>query len=233
MPPLQGHVFTAPRGVRGFDANVIIADGMATAFARHGYQFVMRYVRRKAKHAYDLTAAEARAILAAGLALGVVQHVESAESWSPTAAKGTANGKIAAKEATAIGIPPGVCLWCDLEGVATRTPARAVIDYGNHWHSAVAAAGFVPGLYVGYHCGLTATQLYRSLRYTHYWSAYNLNADQAPAVRGVQMRQGVARGLDRVEGFDIDFDTDVVTGDKLGGFPTFVGPDGWDTLVTG
>lgn len=231
--PLQGHVFTAPGGVRGFDANVTITADMAAAFARHGYRFVLRYVRRKAKHAYDLTAAEARAILDAGLALGVVQHVESAESWSPTAAKGTTNGKIAAKEATAIGIPAGVCVWCDLEGVATRTAAQSVIDYCNSWHSAVAAAGFVPGLYVGYHCGLTATQLYRSLRFTHYWSAYNLNADQAPTVRGAQMRQGVARGLDRVDGFDVGFDTDVVVGDKLGGFPTFVGPDGWDASVFG
>jgi hypothetical protein len=231
--PLNGHVFTAPRGVRGFDANVIVTGDMAAAFSRHGYRFVLRYVRRKTKHAYDLTAGEARTILDAGLALGIVQHVESDESWSPTAAKGTANGKIAAKEATATGIPAGVCVWCDLEGVAARTPAQSVMDYCNGWHSAVAAAGFVPGLYVGYHCGLTATQLYRSLRYTHYWSAYNLNADEAPAVRGVQLRQGEVRGLDRVEGYDVEFDTDVVSGDKLGGFPTFVGPDGWDATVFG
>ena len=51
--------------------------------------------------------------------------------------------------------------------------------------------------------------------------------------RSIQMRQGVARALDRVEGFDIEFDTDVVTGDKLGGFPTFVGPEGWDASVIG
>jgi hypothetical protein len=52
-------------------------------------------------------------------------------------------------------------------------------------------------------------------------------------VRGVQLRQGEVRGLDRVEGYDVEFDTDVVSGDKLGGFPTFVGPDGWDATVFG
>lgn len=193
----------------------------------------MRYVRRQPRHKQDLTAAEASAILDAGLAIGIVQHVESEKAWTPTGDKGAKNGEVAAEESTAVGIPSGVCVWCDLEGVAKGTSAQDVIDYCNRWHSAVASAGYVPGLYVGYHCGLTATQLYRSLRFTHYWSSYNLNADEMPAVRGVQMRQGAARALDRVAGFDFGFDTDVITGDRLGGFPTVVGPDGWDARVFG
>jgi len=163
----------------------------------------------------------------------VVQHVESEDSWTPTPDKGDANGSVAAEESTAIGIPAGVTVWCDLEGVAVGTPADDVIDYCNRWHSAVAAAGFVPGLYVGFHCGLNPDQLYRSLRFTHYWSSYNLNSDEMPAVRGVQMRQGAARPLDRVPGFKFEFDTDVITGDRLGGFPTLVGPDEWDARVFG
>src|SRR5437879_11294103 len=65
------------------------------------------------------------------------------------------------------------------------TPAAQVIDYCNRWHAAVAGAGYVPGLYVGFHCGLDATQLYRALRFSHYWCAYNLNADEMPIVRGL------------------------------------------------
>jgi len=230
---LNGHVFTGIRGVRGFDADVTITADAAASFFAHGYRYAVRYVRRQPKHKQDLTAKEASTILDAGLALMAVQHVESEDSWTPTPEKGEANGSVAAEEATAIGIPAGVSVWCDLEGVATNTPAQDVIDYCNRWHSMVAAAGFVPGLYVGYHCGLNADQLYRALRFTHYWSSYNLNSDEMPAVRGVQMRQGSARPLDRVPGFNFEFDTDVITGDNLGGFPTLVGPDGWDARVFG
>ena len=229
--PLHGHVFTAPRGIRGFDANVTITADIASAFAAHGYRFCVRYVRRQTKHAHDLTAAEANTILDAGLALMAVQHVESEEGWVPTLEKGASNGANAAEHVTTVGMPSGVTVWCDLEGVAVGTPAQDVIDYCNRWHSVVAGAGFVPGLYVGFHCGLNPNQLYRSLRFTHYWSSYNLNADEMPAVRGVQMRQAVRKPLDHVPGFNFEFQTDRIGGDKLGGVPTLAGPDGWDELL--
>src|SRR4051812_9322322 len=112
---LHGHVFTGVRGVRGFDADVRITADIAAAFSRHGYRFCIRYVRRQAKHNRDIPADEANVILDAGLALMLVQHVESEESWMPTAAKGAANGEVAAEHATAVGIPSGVCVWLDLE----------------------------------------------------------------------------------------------------------------------
>jgi hypothetical protein len=224
---LPGHVFTGVRGVRGFDADVAITPAIAAAFSEHGYRFCVRYVRRQTFHEQDLTAAEARVILDAGLAFMAVQHVESEDSWAATPEKGLANGAVAAKEAATIGIPPGTTVWCDLEGVATTASANDVIGYCNAWHERVAAAGFVPGLYVGWHCGLTSRQLYQSLRFTHYWAAYNLNADEYPMTRGVQMRQAAARPLDRVTGFSFDFQTDTILGDKLGGLPTLVGPKSW------
>jgi len=229
--PLHGHVFTAPRGVRGFDANVTITADIASAFSAHGYRFCVRYIRRQKQHEQDLTADEANTILDAGLAFMAVQHVESEESWLPTADKGALNGEAAADHATTVGIPSGVTVWCDLEGVAPGTSAQDVIDYCNQWHSVVAGAGFVPGLYVGFQCGLNPNQLYQSLRYTHYWASYNLNADEAPAVRGVQMRQSARKPLDQVPGFDFAFQTDRISGDKLGGVPTLAGPDGWDELL--
>jgi hypothetical protein len=229
--PLHGHVFTGISTVRGFDANATITADIAGAFAAHGYRFCVRYVRRETKHPTDLTADEATIILDAGLALMAVQHVESEESWMANAAKGSANGAAAAEDATAIGIPSGVTVWCDLEGVAVETPAQDIIDYCDQWHSVVASAGFVPGLYVGYHAGLNASQLYRSLRFTHYWAAYNLDADEAPAVRGVQMRQAVPKNLDRVEGVALEYQVDSIRADALGGLPTLVGPDGWNEMI--
>lgn len=224
---LHGHVFTAPDGVRGFDANATIKPAVAAAFHDHGYRFCVRYVRRDKPHSFDLTSDEASALLDAGLALMVVQHVESETSWSPSADKGEANGTIAAEESDKIGIGSGVTVWCDLEGVAVKTSAEDVIDYCNEWHSAVAAAGYVPGLYVGFHSGLNASQLFRSLRFTHYWGAFNLNADEAPATRGLQMRQAVRKPLDVVAGNKLDFQVDKIRRDTLGGSPTLLGPDGW------
>jgi hypothetical protein len=80
---------------------------------------------------------------------------------------------------------------------------------------------------VGFGAGLNATQLYRSLRFTHYWGAYNLNQDQVPIMRGLQMKQAVARAMDRVPGFDFGFQVDTVRTDALGGRPTLLAPEGW------
>jgi hypothetical protein len=224
---LHGHVYSAPDGTRGFDANLTITPSVAAAFHSHGYRFCVRYVRREQPHAADLTAQEAGNLLDAGLGLMIVQHVESETSWTPTSDKGAAYGATAAAEAEKIGAPSGVTVWCDLEGVAVQTPAEQIVEYCNQWHSAVAAAGYVPGLYVGYHAGLNQTQLYRSLRFGHYWGAYNLNADEAPAVRGLQMKQAARKPLDAVPGASFEFQVDKIRGDALGGRPTLLGPDGW------
>jgi hypothetical protein len=160
----------------------------------------------------------------------LVQYVESDSAWSPSAAKGTANGSVAATEATQLGIPSGVTIWCDLEGVAVGTPRQVVVDYCNCWYKAVNGAGYVPGLYVGYHAGLTATDLYKRLRFAHYWGAYNLNADQYPAVRGVQMKQSKHQPTDAVAGVQLDFQADRISADRLGGRPTLLAPEGWPEL---
>ena len=224
---LDGHVYTAPDGVRGFDANEKISRQAAAAFHAHGYRFCLRYVGRLKANTRDLSATESRGLLAAGLGLMVVQHVASETAWTPTPGKGRSYGAFAAAESARIGVPPGVTVWCDLEGVAPGTPPDDVVDYCNEWHSAVAKAGYVPGVYVGWHAGLNATRLYRDLRFTHYWSAYNLNADQAPVIRGVQMRQAVRTARDKVPGVNFLFQTDRVKADALGGRPTLIAREGW------
>jgi hypothetical protein len=227
---LPGHAFSAPDGVRGFDTAERVSASAAAAFRRRGYRFCVRYVRRDKPHASALSASEARSLLAVGIGLMLVQYVESESSWVPSGAKGTTNGGVAASEAELLGVPWGVTVWCDLEGVARGTPAQKVIDYCNRWHIAVTSAGYVAGLYVGYHAGLTPTQLYRSLRFTHYWGAYNLNSDQYPATRGLQMKQLRAGKSDLVAGAGIDFQVDKISADKLGGRPTVLALEGWPEI---
>jgi hypothetical protein len=224
---LDGHVITAPNNVRGFDTAERLTPATMQAFFDKGYRYAVRYVRRDQVHPSDLGAAEAESLLEVGLGLMIVQHVESDTSWTPNGDKGATNGGVAAAETTAVGVPHGVSVWCDLEGVAAGTPATDVIEYCNNWHQAVAAGGYLPGLYIGWHCGLTPKQLYEELRFTHYWAGYNLNADQVPIVRGIQMKQGAAKKSDRPAGVTIDFDTDRVKADALGGRPTVVAPESW------
>src|SRR5437016_2247481 len=155
---------------------------------------------------------------------GARPHVRVPGGHGP---RGRARRSPDAGRAGRIGIPPGGMVWCDLEGVTVGTPAAQVIDYCYRWHAAVAGAGYVPGLYVGFHCGLDATQLYRALRFSHYWGAYNLNADEMPIVRGLQMKQSLCKPPDAVPGHTFEFQVDTVRADALGGHPTLVARDGW------
>ncbi len=230
MMSLPGHVFTAPDGVRGIDTAETVSASAAAALRKNGFRFCVRYVRRDKPHASALSSNEAKSLLNAGIGIMAVQYVESDSSWNPSAVKGDRNGAVAASEAEKLGLPWGVTIWCDLEGVGVGAPAKATIDYCNRWHAAVSAAGYVPGLYVGYRAGLTPLQLYRSLRFTHYWGAYNLNADQYPAVRGLQMKQSRRKPGDSPSGLGLDFQVDRVSADALGGRPTLLALEAWPEL---
>lgn len=213
-----------PDNARGFDANQRITQAQAHDAVSKGYTFAVRYVRRAAQNNHDLIAGELATLMQAGLGVMVVQHV-AMEGWIPAPALGTAYGAIAAAEASAVGVPRGTTLWCDLEGVRHGTPASEVIQFCNNWWGKASEAGYRPGLYVGDSCGLTAVQLYRNLRFDGYWGAYNLNHDQIPAVRGVQMRQKVATLEDLIDGLTNDtMDVNFIHADDLGGTPTLVLP---------
>src|SRR2546427_5672164 len=103
---LDGHVFTVPDGVRGFDANLIIPPNAAAAFIQRGYRFCVRYVRRQTVHDFDLTPDEADGLIGAGLGLMAGHQLESETAWTPTAAKGPGYGDGAATQAQQSGIPP-------------------------------------------------------------------------------------------------------------------------------
>lgn len=228
------NTISAPRNLRGFDCNFPLSDMQARAMVKHGYRFAVRYVPRIKQATHDLTASEVKRLLDAGLGIMPVQHVEQ-ENWTPTPDKGRSYGQMAAESATNCGILTGTSVWLDLEGVDVKTDPEDVIKYCNYWYDQVQQAGFLPGIYVGWHAILKPDQLYRRLKFQRYWSAYNLDKDQFPAVVGVCMKQGPAnRAKDYPPGWDPskhEIDTDIVTGDAQSRFPMVMAPDEWDLTV--
>lgn len=166
-----------------------------------GFSFCLRYVSRQAvEPPGDLSAAEAAAILNAGLALMPVQHVARA-GWVPSGALGTTNGQNAATHTGNIGFPPGVNVWLDLEGVSASASHQAVIDYCNAWFREVESAGFAPGIYVGASAILSGDELFWQLHCKHYWKS----GSRVPPIpqRGYQMIQKII-ARDKIDGVEID-----------------------------
>lgn len=208
---LDGMAAAAPPGAHGFDCDAVVSAGQAAQFRAAGFSFCIRYLSRSnGQAAGDLSADEAAALLGAGLSLMAVQHVAGA-GWSPTQALGTENGSNAAANATAIGLLSGINVWLDLEGINHAASHADVIAYCNAWFDQVATAGFVPGLYVGANCILTADELFWRLKTKHYWQS----GSNVPAIpnRGYQMVQRIVVG-DTVAGIEID--RNVTMTDTLG-----------------
>jgi hypothetical protein len=137
-----------------------------------------------------------------------VQHV-SLPGWVPNTNLGTVYGNYAAVYAgTVVGLPKGMNIWCDLEGVAPGTPPADVIAYCQAWYHAVHTAGYVPGIYLGYDTMLTSAQLHNDISFQHYWRAYN-----GPLVdtRGFQLIQKTQK---EVSGITID--PDITQFDNIG-----------------
>jgi len=197
---LDGSVQSATTGLLGFDANTVITSEIAQTFFAQGYRFCLRYLSRGQEAPGDLGSAEAEVILQAGLALMAVQHVRKA-GWQPTGALGQRDGQAAGQNAAGVGFPAGVSIWCDLEGVQAGTPGQNVIDYCNSWFTAVANAGYLPGLYVGFQCGLNEQQLL-NLKFQHYWRSQS----NVPNIggRGYQMIQLFPEVKRNGIGIDID-----------------------------
>lgn len=212
---LSGSIQKAPAGMRGFDANTPVSSQAAAEFIAAGYRFCIRYVGRTEMASHDLSAQEADEILAAGLALMPVQHVLD-PGWQPTAALGAEYGQNAATFSQQIGFPQGVNVWCDLESVSSSASAQDVIGFCNAWCAGVSAAGYVPGLYIGYQPGLTGQQLHDDLDFQHYWAAYNVDGVSTPHPRGWQLVQSEGHGT--VGGISTEaYDADTTHVDAMGG----------------
>jgi hypothetical protein len=92
------------------------------------------------------------------------------------------DGKAAVRQAKAWGLPAGVTLFLDLEGKAAHeTPPGEMIAKINTWANDVAAAGYVPGLYVGVPQPLTSSEIYQ-LRVYRYWQGQGSTRDRNNAL---------------------------------------------------
>lgn len=211
---LSGTAQAAPSHVKGFDANAVVSAAQAQAFLAAGFQFALRYVGRTEMASHDLTTAEAETLLGAGLALMPVQHVLGGE-WIPNGPLGTEYGTNAAAFSQQIGFPPGVNVWLDLESVNTQAATSDVVAYCTSWYTQVAAAGYVPGVYIGWQPGLSGSQLY-DLPFDHYWAAYNVDGVSTPHPRGYQLVQSSGGGTIGSFGTDV-YDVDETYTDLEGG----------------
>lgn len=200
-----------------FDVDQPLSGAQAGEFVKAGYLACGRYLpRTPALMKGNLTALEIQILLTAGLSIFAVQHCPE-PGWVPSAALGTLYGGYAAGYAKAIGLPPGMILWDDLEMVVDATPAWAVIDYCNAWYAAVNAAGYIPGLYVGYGAILSPEALYMKLPFKHYWRAYN---GPEVSIRGFQIVQETQQTLN-----EIAFDPNRTQLDELGDSAIWLSPD--------
>ena len=216
---LPGFVTDAPPGSHGFDTSGVLDKGICETAKARGFSFCLRYVSRSEQQSMsDLSEAEARTILRAGLALMPVQHV-AREGWSPKEGLGATYGRNAAMHALQIGFPPGVNLWLDLEGIKPSIAHQVVIDYCNAWFAEVASARFVPGVYVGARALLSGDELFWRLQTRHYWRS----GSRVPDIphRGYQMIQKIIKG-DNLGGIDID--RNLTLTDKFGGSVFWLAP---------
>lgn len=214
---LPGTVQPADDGLRGFDADTIVKASDAAEFVSQGFRFCLRYISHDPLQGpSDLSALEAVALLNAGLALMPVQHVRQ-QPWGPTKDLGGMDGVCAAYHSFVIGFPAGVNLWCDLEGIGAGVPDQQVIGYCNAWFDAVAAAGYVPGIYVGADCILNGQALRFRLKFAHYWKSLS-DVPDIPG-RGYQMIQSAGQPV-----ADVDTDLDRTQTDLLGDKVVWLAP---------
>ncbi len=128
-----------------------------------------------------------------------------------------------AMQLQALGIPAGTTVFLDLEGLAAfKADPVALIAKINAWADGIAAAGYVPGLYVGVPQPLTSQELY-ALRVQRYWRGQGSvrdrnNALAEPAGCGwcmTQMYPSITRGETWV-------DCNMIGQDYKGRVPTWV-----------
>ena len=221
---LSGNVVPAAPGLIGFDITDALTAVTARQFVNRGFKFVVRYVGRDdvpSKHFKDISMGEAQAILDAGLALMIVQH-PLAEGWVPNGQMGQAFGRNAARQAGVAGIPAGVNLWLDLEGIKPGTPDTDVIAYCNAWFAEVSAVGFETGVYIGASPILTADQLYWDLKTRHYWKGGSSQKAGVPddiPHRGYHLVQRIAH-----PGTAAEFDSNVTRTDPSGNAAMWLHP---------
>jgi hypothetical protein len=78
----------------------------------------------------------------------VGEQVDGPGSHHPSSAKGSADGRDAARSMESQGFPAGSCVYLDLEnGQPLNRPGLPLDQYLNSWCAALSDSGFQPGIY--------------------------------------------------------------------------------------
>ena len=145
-------------GALGTDCVTVLNTTTAAALRALGFHFAVRYLG-------SISAAELQIILDAGLAFFPVTYADRFD------------GTQAAEQCAALGIPAGVTVWLDLEGIGAALAPESVITQANAWAQAVKNGGYMPGLYVGAGCKLTSQEVY-ALQHVRYWKGQSHLTDR-------------------------------------------------------
>ena len=144
--------FVGARGVDSLPFSQAGTAAQAIALKKSGIDFFVGYLGAMSADRLDY-------ILDAGLAF---MPVTFAGEYTDGALDEIAQLK-------ALKIPAGTTAWLDLEGLtAWKSDPKALMGKLTDWARAIAAEGWIPGLYVGAPQPLTGPELY-SLPFTRYW----------------------------------------------------------------
>lgn len=197
------------------DADEPLDQTACTLFRSRGIRGVWRYLS-------DLTAAEVTTIISSGLILYFVNH-SRLPGWIPSAAEGAADAKTDIANLQKLGVPAGVHMCFDLEGVGGGVASvTSLVAHLDAYASAIIAAGYTPALYVGDQSLLTGTQLY-DLAFFLYWHSASRVVDVTGAEAGPECGWSVYQGsITEVKLFGVTIDWDFIGGDFHGRLPVGV-----------
>lgn len=174
------------------------------------------------RYCENITPSELAGILSTGLGVTLVGE-SRANGWIPSAISGSADGLREVTKVRSLGIPNGITIGCDLEGIGGT--AQDTIDYCRAWCDVVQPAQDIAMAYVGEDVPLTAEQLYQ-LPFTRYW--HSLSEVSNVSNVGyclIQLFPTLNLGLPTGA---LAVDLDVVQQDKRGRVPTMVVENGVD-----
>jgi hypothetical protein len=205
----------AQAGQLCIDIDEPLSSATCTLFKNYGVRGVWRYLS-------DLRPAEVQTITSSGLILYFVNH-SRLPGWIPSAADGALDAKRDLADLKRLGIPAGVHVFFDLEGVGGG--AGSVSNLSAHldaYASAITAAGYTPAVYVGAESLLTSAQLY-DLGFFLYWHGASHVVDVTEAEAGPKCGWSVYQGsIVDVKIFGVEIDWDFVSGDFHGRLPVGV-----------
>jgi len=204
-------VQAAAAGHLCIDVDEPLDGATCTFFKNYGVRGVWRYLS-------DVTLAEAQTITSSGLILYFVNH-SRLPGWIPSADDGALDAKRDIADLKRLGVPAGVHVFFDLEGVGGASPSN-LIAHLNAWASAIKTGGYIAALYVGYQALLTSAQLYALPDVHLYWHGASRVEDIAGAEAGPACGWSVYQGsIVDVQMFGVEIDWDFIGGDFNGRLP--------------